>query len=495
MTKILADKYLEKMNGQELYHAIPNFTILAASLNWIAKEYFEPHYNNPLPTLYSGFAKGTESFTRLSATQAKMIAKQVLENYYKNPETLNKLIQKHKYHSDLVEELYSKITFSYVLKQNTDTLIKDLKDMVYNECNTNALGWYSLLFDENMCFEAIKTHDPKITPERFYQIWEKASIPVSDSFEKRNLLYILSLLKENLNWKEIAEKCQYMYAGFHGVANIDEVEKNLREEYEKYQKSSELIQETENKSEEEKQKLIKNFKELKSTLNKEEEKLVDYMQHVMEKRDRLRDDISKCITIIYRIGNKFFKEAQIPEKYLQYCLYDELRKGPQYLAEHKGEIMKREEGFGFFSDSEGNVEIEYGNYEENKNKLEQVFLEQQDLVIDENATEIKGQIGSKGNARGKVKIIINLATESDKMQEGDILVTGMTRPEFVPLMKKAAAIITDEGGITSHAAIISREMNIPCIIGTKIATKILKDNYEVEVNANEGIVKILEKSK
>jgi len=70
----------------------------------------------------------------------------------------------------------------------------------------------------------------------------------------------------------------------------------------------------------------------------------------------------------------------------------------------------------------------------------------------------------------------------------------MTRPEFVPLMKKAAAIITDEGGITSHAAIISREMNIPCIIGTKIATKIFKDGDLVEVDADKGIVKILKKA-
>lgn len=69
--------------------------------------------------------------------------------------------------------------------------------------------------------------------------------------------------------------------------------------------------------------------------------------------------------------------------------------------------------------------------------------------------------------------------------------TSMTRPEFVPLMKKAAAIITDEGGITCHAAIVSRELNIPCIIGTRIATKVLKDGDYIEVDADNGIVKIL----
>ncbi len=103
---------------------------------------------------------------------------------------------------------------------------------------------------------------------------------------------------------------------------------------------------------------------------------------------------------------------------------------------------------------------------------------------------IKGNSASLGEVKGRIKIII---TENDfkKMKKGDVLVTQMTRPEFVPILKLASAIITDEGGITCHAAIISRELNIPCIIGTQVATKILKDGMKVEVNANKGIVKII----
>ena len=65
----------------------------------------------------------------------------------------------------------------------------------------------------------------------------------------------------------------------------------------------------------------------------------------------------------------------------------------------------------------------------------------------------------------------------------------MTRPEMVVAMKKATAIVTDEGGVTCHAAVVSRELNIPCIIGTRNATKFLKDGDKVEVDANKGIVK------
>jgi phosphohistidine swiveling domain-containing protein len=106
--------------------------------------------------------------------------------------------------------------------------------------------------------------------------------------------------------------------------------------------------------------------------------------------------------------------------------------------------------------------------------------------------EVKGQVAYQGIVHGRVKII-KKAHETNKVKEGDILVTQMTFPSYVLAMKRAAAFITDEGGITCHAAIIAREMKKPCIIGTKIATKVLHDGDFVEVDANKGVVKILKK--
>lgn len=105
---------------------------------------------------------------------------------------------------------------------------------------------------------------------------------------------------------------------------------------------------------------------------------------------------------------------------------------------------------------------------------------------------IRGQAACGGNKIGVIRIVLN-PHKSIKFDKGDILVTSMTRPEFVPLMKMAGAIITNEGGITCHAAIISRELNIPCIVGTKIATEILKNGDKVEVDANKGIIKVLKR--
>jgi len=108
------------------------------------------------------------------------------------------------------------------------------------------------------------------------------------------------------------------------------------------------------------------------------------------------------------------------------------------------------------------------------------------------AKELRGIPASMGRAKGIIRVLLS-AAEVGKINAGEILVATMTTPDYVPAMRKASAIITDEGGITCHAAIVSRELKKPCIIGTKIATKVLKDGDLVEVDANKGVVKILKK--
>ncbi len=101
---------------------------------------------------------------------------------------------------------------------------------------------------------------------------------------------------------------------------------------------------------------------------------------------------------------------------------------------------------------------------------------------------LSGQIGCLGKAVGIVKIV-NTHKDIKKIKTGEIMVSITTNPDLVPAMKKAAAIVTEQGGVTSHAAIVSRELNIPCVIGIKIATKVLKDGDKVEVDATKGLVR------
>lgn len=100
---------------------------------------------------------------------------------------------------------------------------------------------------------------------------------------------------------------------------------------------------------------------------------------------------------------------------------------------------------------------------------------------------LKGLAASPGVAAGPVKLIKD-SSEIDKVKDGEVLVTSMTNPDMVPAMKRAIAIITDEGGVTSHAAIVSRELGIPCVVGTKNVTKTLKTGDTVTVDGKRGMI-------
>lgn len=107
--------------------------------------------------------------------------------------------------------------------------------------------------------------------------------------------------------------------------------------------------------------------------------------------------------------------------------------------------------------------------------------------------QLKGTSAFKGVAQGTVRIVFD-PFKVQEFNEGDVLVTGMTRPEFLPLMQKASAFVTDAGGVLSHAAIVARELAKPCILATERATKILHDGDLVEVNGDTGIVTILKRA-
>jgi phosphoenolpyruvate synthase/pyruvate phosphate dikinase len=106
---------------------------------------------------------------------------------------------------------------------------------------------------------------------------------------------------------------------------------------------------------------------------------------------------------------------------------------------------------------------------------------------------LDGVAGSAGISEGLVKIVEGVKDLS-KFSDGDVLVTEMTEPSMVIMMNKAVAIITDKGGITSHPAIVSRELGIPCVVATKTATQDLKDGMKVRVDGSKGTVTVLDKS-
>jgi phosphohistidine swiveling domain-containing protein len=103
---------------------------------------------------------------------------------------------------------------------------------------------------------------------------------------------------------------------------------------------------------------------------------------------------------------------------------------------------------------------------------------------------VHGMVVSRGHAQGPVKIVMD-ASVQDIVEDGDILVAPMTTPDYLPALRKAAAFVTDEGGMTCHAAIVAREMKKPCVIGTKNATEVFSNGDLVDVDAILGTVKIV----
>ena len=120
-------------------------------------------------------------------------------------------------------------------------------------------------------------------------------------------------------------------------------------------------------------------------------------------------------------------------------------------------------------------------------------LEKQYTVNVKKVAELHGKMACLGGIiKGRAKICLD-KHEIGKVKSGDILVAQFTTPDFVPAMEKAAAIIADQGGLSSHAAIVSRELGVPCVIATYNATRIIKDNDLLEINAHTGHIKILRK--
>ena len=118
-------------------------------------------------------------------------------------------------------------------------------------------------------------------------------------------------------------------------------------------------------------------------------------------------------------------------------------------------------------------------------------LENIDLGSSRNMKQLKGQVAFKGKVKGIARVILTDNTKDVRFDKGDILVSIHSSPTLMPLLLRCAAIVTDEGGISCHAAIVSRELKKPCVMSTKIATSTIKDGDLIEVDAEQGIVSIL----
>ena len=224
---------------------------------------------------------------------------------------------------------------------------------------------------------------------------------------------------------------------------------------------------------------LKKFK-----IKSEDKRLLDLAKRFAYIKD-LRDDFRRKAVFYAQssLFNELARRMNLKLKDISYFQENEILDFLNKKAISKN-FKNRQSGFVIFFDTHKKVNCVSG-------KDIKITMRKLGIIIKEDyLSEIKGVSASKGFIRGKVTIVKGVK-DLLKVKKGDILVAVTTHPDYVPAMQKAAAIVTDEGGVTSHAAIVARELSVPCIVGTKKASKILKDGDKVEVDANIGIIRKL----
>lgn len=227
----------------------------------------------------------------------------------------------------------------------------------------------------------------------------------------------------------------------------------------------------------EKQALLETIQHTKELLG-EKAFLVDLFQFLVFYRTERTDVINQGIFQAMPILKETARSFDVTYQQLLACTTEEVRSGKIPRVKF---IDEREKNYAIMLDA-GELKLVNGIEAE---KIKEYLADE----ITDHQT-IKGTVAARGKVTGVVKKVF-AKTDYDKVQEGHVLVTSMTSPEMIPIMKRAVAFVTDEGGVTCHAAIIAREMKKPCIIGTKIATQVLKDGDLVEVDADTGVVRII----
>jgi phosphohistidine swiveling domain-containing protein len=369
------------------------------------------------------------------------------------------------------ESWKNKNLFSHVkseFKKRADTLIKAAKKDIpsFFEAYARYMPALFLVWPVESIIESKLKHAllKKLPSEKVSELMAELNTPLEDNFARKEEFDLV----KTKNLEKHIKEYEWILARYG-----DERKYTLKEAQEKLKhinKAGFL-----KRWKQDKQKLGETIAYAKKLLGKDSY-LVDIFQYIIYYRTQRTDVMNKSAFIAIPLLKKKAGSLGLTYNEILYCSALEILDNK--IPSKETIRMRMKDSSVLLED--GNIRVLAGKESE---KLKEFFREEY-----AETSEIKGSVACKGIVKGKAKIIIS-RDDFSRLQHGDILVASMTTPEMMPILKKASAIVTDEGGITCHAAIISREMKKPCIIGTKIATKVLKDGDLVEVDADKGIVR------
>ncbi len=424
------------------------------------------------------------------------LRKSFIKKVHDNPALLDTL--KKEWHDRLVllNKIAHRVDTTDLSKLDNDALLS-----LYQEWYAAYLAEYGIAIGYQDAFsmhaqDFLFPHFSKIIKEKGFEkpldeYYLALVSPVDESFitqEYRDLLHILLFMKQNNMSIDAVDSLLEKHAQkYHWMQNNYAKDTCLDRAYFKAQLRDILNKDPKAEIQRLDKELVA-IKEKKEALIKKLDLSLEslYLIKITELFAYMQDERKKYVLLATHYQNKFLQEfgkrLHLDRKQMEYT----------YIHELKDLLHRKKIDTSVFEERREDVLVIHtlDGYEVFSGALAQkihraVFEEEQKEV-----TEFKGMIACQGKVTGPVKIVQKIH-DVINVSQGDVLVATMTRPEMVLAMKKAVAIVTDEGGITSHAAVVSRELSIPCIIGTKIATKVLHDGDLVEVDATKGIVRKL----
>ncbi|HTX87254.1 MAG TPA: PEP-utilizing enzyme [Candidatus Nanoarchaeia archaeon] len=337
----------------------------------------------------------------------------------------------------------------------------------------------------------LKKELEKIDPARADEYLEILSAPVKYSFFQEEELALLQLAKIKSR-AELAEGLKDHAKNWHWILNSYGGNRVLNPEYFSG-KLKELLKRDRAEN------IIKEIKSKISSNQKRKDDLIKKLK-LDKKIVFIAEQLSQSIWwqdfrkgYIWRMNHLWDLALRAVErqtswkfKEMQYCYFDEMAKVLNGKIDKK-KVLRRQKHYAFYFD-EGKM-YEFSD-KRTFDKFWHLYAEEKMV----RSSEIKGLLVSRGQGgivRGRARIITNPFEEQNKFKQGEILVAGMTSPEYIVVMKKASAIITNYGGMTCHAAIVSRELGVPCLVNTRNATKIIQTGDLVEVDADRSLVRII----
>jgi len=406
-------------------------------------------------------------------------ASKVIKCHRLNPGLFKRQYQNWLKKADILEKMAERKTtkdFKYLTNKE---LIKNYQDIDKTFLRVWSMPIFLDIFDTNLPEFIDKALTKSIKPTD-----SEMAILTSPKQLLKLQEYKLALgktLKNKMTSQQVIKKFNFLHYGYFGGKELDE--KILFKDLNNYKKDKKWLKEYlefnnyKTRIKKQKEKIIKKYK-----LSPEIVNFLELVSILVVWRDQRKSFTQKIIRAIDILGKEIAQRSDINWSELCLCHPFRIDSIPvkKIILNKYAELNK--DNYLFYFDGSRFVIVKGKKYDR---LLSYITAQKQE-------NKLKGQIACPGNITGRVKIIHGV-WDFKNFQTGDILVTSMTRPEFMPIIHKAKAIITDEGGITCHAAIISRELNIPCIIGTKIATKILKSGDLVEINDQEKIVKIIKR--